>query len=317
MNSGDSLQIILFMAALFSLYVVVLGLRYEAVKRRGVRSPFIEDFLRLPGHSERLKRLDIFDELSDKYNLFLFSSVLLIAATLFFSSVISILLFLVALVGIFFSLRSALKLHTRIQEANLVCDGEEYTGQELNFLWSEGASVFHDLSFGESNIDHVVVGHDKLFVVETAIFGKTDATGADSSIPTSVKFNGKTLAFPHLITDDPIKHAEERAKYLAWCIREKCNIDYQVMPVVALPGWHVTIDRKRKAELLVINPKRGTGLKAWLGNKKNEAVREEVLQYIASLARSNSPRSRRTDSQADEQYELWLSPRFRDRILGE
>lgn len=288
----------------------MIGLRYQVIKKRGVVSPFVEDILRLPGHSERRRRLELFDSLSEKYDLFLLSGVLLLISFFFMSSSVGLFGVLFAIVGISLALYQAVGLHTRIQQANLKCDGEEYTGQELNFLHISGAYVFHDIPTPIGNIDHVVVANDKVLVVENVVVGKSQ--NSDSSI---VEFDGELLRFPGFETSEPIEIAIERAEFISSRIAEYCELDFQVMPVVSIPGWHVEITKKRKAKILAINPKRGIGLKAWLGPAKKSKSRDAVLNYLLSVARSIPPRSKRTDSNADEKYEFWMSPRYKDRIL--
>ena len=314
-TSENTFQALTFLIAIVGIYILAVGLRYQFVRRRGIRSPFVEEFLRLPGHSERFQRLELFDELSDKYNLFLLSSVMLVFSGLFFESLLSLIIIVVSILGVTYSLRKSYIIHRAIQKANLKCDGEEYTGLELNQLLAQGADVFHDIPFEQGNIDHIVVGFDKVFVVETLAVEKSLNMPGDSKAVATVVFDEDKLIFPHLDSRLAIDRVKVRCEFLKARIKENCDLDFPVMPVIALPGWFVDIKKKQKAEILIINPKRGTGLKAWLGKSKNQPDRAQVLDYLSSVARSIPPTSRRTDSSADDQYEFWLSPRYRDRVL--
>lgn len=315
LNSETTFNAILFLSALVSLYVLVFGHRKHLARKSGVKSPFVEDFLRLPGHTARLKRLENFDELTERYNQFLLLSILLVFSSLFIHSLLGAFCLVFAIAGVTYTLTKAWHLFTAIELANLICDGEEYTGQELNYLWAQGASVYHDIPTPHGNIDHIVIGKDKVFAIETYALYK--GGNSDSAINTDsvVAFNGATLQFPSLVTDKPIENAIRNANYLKRQILENCDIDFQVMPVVAIPGWHVEITSNKRAEILVINPKRGTGLKAWLGKIRDPGDRKLVLNYLATVARSIPPRSKRTDSGADEEFDFWLSPRFKNKIL--
>ena len=305
-----TIQTLIFFGGLVGLYILVVGLRYQVIKKRRMVSPFVEDFLRLPGHSERRRRLELFDLLSEKYDLFLLSGVVFLFSTFFITTLVGICGVLFGMVGIGLALYQSVGLHSRLAVANLRCDGEEYTGQELNYLHMSGAYVFHDIPTPAGNIDHVVVANDKVLVVENVVVGKF----LSSESPT-VNFNGDTLQFPDFETREPITLAKDRAEFIRDRISEYCGLDFQVMPVVSVPGWHIKITKKQKAEVLVINPKRGIGLKAWLGPRRKSRSREAVVNYLASVARSIPPRSKKTDSNADEQYEFWMSPRYRDRIF--
>lgn len=317
MINDVTLNAALFIGALISLYFLVFGHRKHLARKSGVRSPFIEDFLRLPGHTARLQRLEHFDQLTERYNQFLLLSVVLLFSYLFLSSLIGIICFIAATLGLILVLAKAWKLYAIIQTSNLVCDAEEYTGQELNYLGLEGAVVFHDIPYSGGNIDHIVIGNDKIFAVETFTLHKEFSKTSLSQPSSKVDYNGNILKFPFFETSEPLDRADEHAKYLERQILENCELNFQVMPVVAIPGWHVNISSTGKARTLVINPKRGAGLKSWLGTVREPKERKIVTKYLSSVARSIPPRSKRTDSTAGQEYEFWLSPRFKDKILND
>lgn len=317
LESEPTFNAVLFLSALISLYFLVFGHRKHVARKSGLRSPFIEDFLRLPGHSARLQRLEHFDQLTERYNQFLLLSAVLIFSYLFLSSLLGVICFVAAIAGVIFVLVKAWKLYGVIQESNLVCDGEEYTGQELNYLWAEGAVVFHDIPYSGGNIDHIVIGNDKVFAVETLTLHKDFSIHPAHQSNSVVRYTGDTLQFPLFETDEPLCRATRHARYLEHQILQNCEVEFHVMPVVAIPGWHVNISSSGRAEKLVINPKRGAGLKSWLGTIKKPEERNLVLSYLSSVARSIPPTSKRTDSTAGQDYEFWLSPRFRGKILND
>ena len=315
-TSETTFEALIFFGALISLYVLVLGHRIHLARKSGLKSPFVEDILRLPGHSARLHRSSIFDELAERYNQFLLYSVMLIFSALFINSLLSLVSLVVAIFGVSSTMVKAWKLFDKIQEANLVCDGEEYTGQELNYLSSEGAFVYHDIPYSGGNIDHIVIGNDKVFVVETCTVNKDPSSNIDDSKASStVEFDGDNLKFPSSVTADPIVQAKRHSKYLKSQIFENCDLKFQVMPVVAIPGWHVNITSRSKAGILIINPKRGTGLKAWLGSRNNLDARKAVHEYLSSVARSIPPRSKKTEVNASEDFDFWLNPRYKTKVL--
>src|SRR5207248_10817074 len=71
--------------------------------------------------------------------------------------------------------------------------GERYVAEELNQLMSDGFRVFHDVPFGNYNIDHVLIGPTGVFVVETKTRRKRTAHGAGKH---KVQFDGTQLNFP-------------------------------------------------------------------------------------------------------------------------
>jgi len=60
-------------------------------------------------------------------------------------------------------------------------EGEEYTGQELNFLMSKGAIVYHDIPYIYGNIDHVVIALDKIFAIVRSVSPASRLSDADVS----------------------------------------------------------------------------------------------------------------------------------------
>lgn len=147
---------------------------------------------------------------------------------------------------------------------NLGREGEEYVGQELTLLMCRGAHVFHDIPYKFGNIDHIVVGNDKVFAIETKAVRKLQSQSNKTGRDSTVVFDGHQLIFPHMKTDDPIKQAQRHAKHIREVLKNNCGLSMEVVPVVALPGWFVRIESAGK-EVLVINPKRGKALDKWLG----------------------------------------------------
>ena len=125
-------------------------------------------------------------------------------------------------------------------------------GRELNLLMLDGCRVFHDLvnpRFG--NIDHIIVGHHAIFVVETTVLkppGSADSTGNER-----VRYDGRQLSFPSLSTDRPIKQALRNARWLERYIAKMAGLKLHVHPIVTLPGW--IVERSGHGPVHVVNPK--------------------------------------------------------------
>lgn len=178
-----------------------------------------------------------------------------------------------------------------------------------------GAFVFHDIPYECGNIDHIVVGKNKIFAVETKAVRKPSNTESNSK-EFKVKFDGSSLIFPHYITKKPIAQALKHANFLKDVIENKCGINFPVVAVVALPGWYIQNEFKSK-DLLIINPKRGKALKNWIGELEDKNARDKVAVYLASVARSVEHRSDRSDPNASKKYDFWLNPRPKETTLGD
>lgn len=275
-------------------------------------SPFTEDSLRLPGHSIRARYIDKADNLVLFYIANILAAMVLAWATSSLSGMFRVAVISTILVCMVSILIGTWKLFEKLCRIRLGKEGEEYVGQELNLLMCRGAHVFHDIPYAYGNIDHIVVGFDKVFVVETKAVSKPKKKDKENSREYKVKFDGEKLLFPHMTTEEPIIQAKMHAKFLRDILKQKCGLNFTVMPVVAIPGWFVQLKEKDKAcnDVLVMNPKRGRALDAWLGPKASKVTRDPVAIYLESVARSVSARSNLTDPDASTKYDFWLNPRY-------
>lgn len=311
-----------------SILFVLIGLFFSAFyfhllifRRKGRFSPFTEDFFRLPGHSVRLTHSEYKDDLLLLYMFFCLSEVAMVLIALFVGGVQGLISVIMAVGVLVYCVVKLNALYANLQATRLGYEGEEYTGQELNLLMLRGAYVFHDIPYKYGNIDHIVIGHDKVFAVETKAIRKPAIAGTRESKEAKVRFDGTVLKFPHFQTKKPVEQARMHAKYLSEVIEKKCGFSYPVYPVIALPGWHITVKTKSSDPtthpVLVINPKRGKALLSWLGQKQNKDNRKRVINYIASVSRSISPKSKTTDPNADKYYDSWINPRYTEAVLGD
>lgn len=193
---------------------------------------------------------------------------------------------------------------------------EEYVGQELNLLMRDGAFVFHDLPYRYGNIDHVVVGHDRVLVIETKGRRKPRGTRGARSRDAHVRFDGHTLIFPDHTTTEPLDQALRHAEHMREAIRRQCGFGVGVVPVVALPGWFVESVPYEEGGVLVVNPKRARALRGWLGKRGDRSRANRVACHLDSIARTIAPGSRRTDPDAAEHFDRWMNPRAREPRLG-
>ena len=303
---------ILFAVAIFIAFILM----YFWVSRQKQRyTPFTEDSLRLPGHSVRLEQLRISDELLMLYFQFIVAFIPIPYFLIFLKGPLRFIAPAAMILYAFYLLRKFWNHMLNLQNYVLGREGEEYTGQELNLLMRSGAFVFHDIPYKYGNIDHIVVGRNKLFTVETKAIRKPSAANSDSR-ESKVVFNGKSLKFPHKTIDDPVTQALRHAKYMSEIIEKKCRVNFPVIAVVALPGWYIQNDAKFQ-DILVINPKRGKALKNWLGELDDKESRDKVVAYVASVARSVDYGSDKTDPNASKKYDFWLNPRVKETKLGD
>ena len=133
--------------------------------------------------------------------------------------------------------------------------GERWVGDMLNWMLKDGFEVFHDFPIepdGKSgNIDHVIVGPNGVFAIETKTYRKPKETSDGKNY--EVKFDGKQLSFPHRTTKKGIGQATQNARLLSKHLSASLDTSIEVFPILALPGWFV--ESSSRAPLLVLNPK--------------------------------------------------------------
>jgi len=133
--------------------------------------------------------------------------------------------------------------------------GERWVGDMLNWMLKDGFEVFHDFPIepdGKTgNIDHVIVGPNGVFAIETKTYRKPKDTADGKNY--EVKFDGKLLSFPHRTTKKGIGQATHNARLLSKHLSASLDTSIEVFPILALPGWFV--ESTSRDPLLVLNPK--------------------------------------------------------------
>ena len=143
-----------------------------------------------------------------------------------------------------------------LSDLSLGLQGERLVGETINWLMKDGFDVFHDYPIdpnGKSgNIDHIVVGPNGVFAIETKAVRKP----TDDSIAKNyeVSFNGKSLKYPHFSTKrGGMTQAIHNAQFLSKELSASLDEPIQVHPILTLPGWFV--DSSSTSPLSVLNPK--------------------------------------------------------------
>jgi hypothetical protein len=124
------------------------------------------------------------------------------------------------------------------RELVLGYEAELAVGQELHQLAHKGFHVFHDIPAKGFNVDHVVVGPEGVFAIETK--GRAKATTEEGrTAEWEVNYDGEYLDFQKWRTKAPLEQATRQAKWLAEWLSSAVGERVTVIPVVVLPGWYV------------------------------------------------------------------------------
>jgi len=167
-----------------------------------------------------------------------------------------------------------------LSNAFLGLKGERLVGEMLNRLLKDGFDVFHDYPIepdGRSvNIDHVVVGPNGVFAIETKTYRKpTDVTSGTNH---ELIYDGNLLKFPHFTSRKGIDQSIHNARLLGKQLETTLNHKVDVMPILTFPGWYVR--SQSDDPLLVRNTKtiRGTilGRKPVIDKTLQKKIADEI-----------------------------------------
>ncbi|MFO1447930.1 MAG: nuclease-related domain-containing protein [Opitutaceae bacterium] len=246
-------------------YVVVFSLPVAAVifilnrRRRAyraeARAPFTELQLRPAGESLRRQLEDLDDRFMEHGTWLTLMPALCVAMG--FSGkwldrpLMGGILALGSALFVFLQARKLLCLQRKCWTYRLGYEGERYVGETLNQLLALGYRVFHDVPFSNYNIDHVIVGPDGVYAIETKTRRKrTDLPAREKA---RVEVEEDRIRFPFQVDTSSIPQAVRNAESLADWLTRATGEPTSVEPLVVLVGWYVV--RKPGAHVRVLNEK--------------------------------------------------------------
>jgi len=261
-------------------FAILFKYREWAVIKASRQNPLTNNLMRPPGESVRNK-IDTLTSDVMGYMMVLFMLPVLIYSMALSGYVFGkppssfILLFYVALGlgSIIYFLSKTYKDTSLRAKYMLGLDAEMYVGQELNLLMREGYWVFHDFPAEKFNIDHIVVGPNGVFAVETKGRSKP---GKDKVLKREVMYNGSTLSFPGWSESKPIDQAVRQAAWLQAWLTKSIGEPVITKPILAIPGWFIT--RTKQGGIPVIN---GKNSNAFFTRANGQALSKIQVNRIA------------------------------------
>lgn len=221
------------------LIAIVIIIKKRKDRRKSSRVPFKELQRRPAGEALRIT----LEDLDEKINEAIFWIVLIpvLATFLLFVqhphdlTVPITLLILTSATTAFFGIRLWKLINSRANY-QLGYDGERFVGEELSRLIGLGFEIYHDVPFGNFNIDHVLVGERGVFAVETKTKSKPVIHG---KVEYRVAYDGEVLQWPWGKDSDDIKQTKSNAKDLANWLTSATGERVRATPILTLPGWMV------------------------------------------------------------------------------
>ncbi len=155
----------------------------------------------------------------------------------------------IALAAIGWASSKVRRARATIERLKLGRDAERDVAEALEQLRERGYRVFHDIPAAGVTVNHLLVGPQGLFLVETRTRPRP-ARGVGR-----IRYDGETLTVAgHRGEREPIQQAMAQASWIADLVSDSSGRNYFVRPVVLFPGWFV--ERiARKTSVWVLNPK--------------------------------------------------------------
>jgi hypothetical protein len=251
------LPVILIFGILF-IMVAALNVLRRHIRLKSLRPSFKQNLLRLPGGS----RLRWLDNLNEQINLYLVYVIIL--PLIIYSTLISVSYFqeqkplltviwissTICIAIIAYFVFKLVKLLSRRKSIRLDYEGELAVGQELSQLMREGYRVYHDFPADTFNIDHIVVGTNGVFAVETTTHAKGPAR--TSKEEETVTYDGRMLSYSNATDSETIEQAKRQASWLSNWLTVSTGEPIAIRAIVTLPGW--VVKRTSADGIPVVNP---------------------------------------------------------------
>jgi hypothetical protein len=295
-------QIIIFLFAFCPLFIFLLSLKvWKKIKLKKSKAPFTDNFLRSPGESLFHQIQDLNERISNSIIEFVLIPivigtgcfVLISTDPNVFNQSITAIIICVLVIFLIYYIWKILHLIEMRRQKRLGYEGEVASGQELNQLMLDGYNVFHDFPAVRFNIDHIVVGPDAVYAVETKTRSKLRARDIRDNY--KVISDGKTVRFPDYTASEFIDQAERQAKWLQGWLTKAVGDPVKVKPIVLLPGWYV--ERSTPDGVPVFNPKEVRQFLVKKENTLSQSLHTRIVHQLDQRCRDIEPKAVQMDRQ--------------------
>lgn len=265
------IPLVIFFASMIVPLSIAFSIRHQ---RRGRRSPLTVQLLRSPGESLSRQIEEISDSLYEYFTFLTFIPLLFFSMYLSMrylgNQKISWVVLLIPCIAfvIYFSYKLASLMKIR-NNLSLGLDCERAVGQELDQLMLDGYRVYHDFPAESFNIDHIVIGANGVFAVETK--GRAKLVKGDVKIT----YDGLGLQFPTHYEREPFEQAKRQAEWFAKWLTSAVGAEVAVRPVLVFPGWYI---ERKKPGMLIYN---GKSPRPVYINAGGPVLSAEMIQRIA------------------------------------
>ncbi|WP_246840656.1 nuclease-related domain-containing protein [Lacimicrobium sp. SS2-24] len=174
-----------------------------------------------------------------------------------------------------------IKTFNHLTKLRLGHTAELATAGELLQLQAKGYQVFHDIQADKFNIDHLAIGPNGVFAIETKGRHKRHADASANAKAKGVKghevvYKSGKLEFPSWVEVEPIEQAKRQAKWVSQWLSTAAGIEVKAVPVLVFPGWYVS--RGSRVPFPILNHKQ---LAITLPKSGNTSYSQEQINAIA------------------------------------
>ena len=195
-----------------------------------------------------------------------------------------------ALMGLSYCSFKTWKNFSKLTKLRLGHTAEIATANELIGLQALGYQVFHDVQADGFNIDHLVIGKNGVFAIETKGRHKRNKdlrqTNGGGSGPSSGKkgyevfYKDGRLNFPSWTETKPIEQAQRQAQWVSQWLTKATGSPVAATPALVFPGWYVT--SQSKPPFPILNHKQLVGTIPKL--KTQDLTQQQVDTIIYQVA---------------------------------
>ena len=160
-----------------------------------------------------------------------------------------------------FAIWKFFKVKREVRTWQLGENGEQYVGQTLERdLRPLGYDVFHDVVIKKPgrtfNLDHVLIGPNGVYVVETKAWRKPEKGSPEIEYK-----DGRLFKMSKEIKNDAVKEVISLAKTASTLFFELTGRTYYVKPILVVAGWFCKCGNASDSQLLLLNEK---GVASWV-----------------------------------------------------
>lgn len=158
--------------------------------------------------------------------------------------------------GVALAIWRMLKVRNEVATWKLGENGERYVGQVLETeMRPLGYEVFHDIQIEKSgrkmNIDHVLIGKNGVYLVETKAWRKPEKGSPEIEYK-----NGVLYRAGQKVDNKPVREALGLAKTASQLFYDLTGRKYYVKPILVFAGWYHRVTMTHDSPVLFLNEKR-------------------------------------------------------------